>query len=785
MSQHEVMLRGCTPEPLISYLKALGILRLVSLQADSGARSAWRNDTFLLRSSLDENALVNFFLNRYEPTPVLSPWNAGCGFYKKWNPEVNAFKSREAADAIEALTSSTAPRFESYRAQIYRAKAALVAQAKSIDPAAGLAAIDLKASSEGWSAQKRKKERDTFLGSTMLFEHEGAILNLGKAEKDEFLAAIRSSVVGNATLQWLDTAFVLLEGEKKNRREAPLLGSGGNVGNSDFSAMFAQMLAKVLSLKADGSPPKGSEQLLESALFDAAVPAVPEASVGQFFPGEAGGPNMTQGVEGTPILNPWEFVLMVEGSVLFAGAASKRFGMQKSSVAFPFSVGSSAAGYDSASESKTRGEIWLPVWVRSASLAELEYVFREGRSDVSRNPARDGVTFARAVASLGVERGIHSFTRFQFQARLGDNYIATALGRFRVREQEFVDLLREADSWLGSYRMACGEKAPRRFVTTLRNVDRAIFDYCRYGGAALFQSILVALGAVERELAGGESFRIDRKNDRVRVRPLKGLSPAWIEATGDQTAECEIALALASIFDAFNKIGPLRANLEPFDWENSTWAKARRSVVWQSAHLNANLAAVLERRVLDGTRAQCPRLPLAFNASASLDAVAQFLAGDVDDERIDSLLWAFLPVEIPERPMQRRDKRVAAPLPRAYALLKLCFLPYPIEIDGERYEISPEPAILSLLQSNRLKEACDIALRRFRVSGLSPLGESGIRTARRDTAAAFSEGCLVSGQRLAASLLIPISAYAVGALCRTVLRIESPEEETNNLAFKP
>jgi CRISPR-associated protein Csx17 len=460
--------------------------------------------------------------------------------------------------------------------------------------------------------------------------------------------------------------------------------------------------------------------------------------------------------------------------------------MLKSSAVFPFSVASSSAGHDSASENKTRGEIWLPVWTRAASLVELEYVFREGRSDVARKPARDGVTFARAVASLGVERGIQSFTRFQFQARLGDNYIATALGRFQVRQQEFVDLVREADIWLDRYRARIRELeskrkrgAPPRFPAALCRIERLIFDYCRYGGNRLFQAILIALGEAERELANGESFRFDADQDRVKVPPLTGLSSAWIDATEDHTPEFEIALALASVFDAFNKVGPLRANLEPFDWKNRTWTKGSRSVVWQSAHLSANLAATLERRVLDGTRLQCQRLPFAYRAPASLDAVAQFIAGEVDDRRIDSLLWAFLPVEIPDRAVSRRERVVAPPLPRAYALLKLSFLPYPIEIDAEKHPVSPERAILSLLGSNRLKEACDLALRRLRVTGLRPLGESRVGTARRDTAAAFSEGCTVSGQRLAASLLIPISESAVGALCRAVLRLEPTEEETN------
>ena len=40
---HTVELRGCTPEPLMAYLKALGVFRLVAEQADPDARAFWRN----------------------------------------------------------------------------------------------------------------------------------------------------------------------------------------------------------------------------------------------------------------------------------------------------------------------------------------------------------------------------------------------------------------------------------------------------------------------------------------------------------------------------------------------------------------------------------------------------------------------------------------------------------------------------------------------------------------------------------------------------------------------
>jgi CRISPR-associated protein Csx17 len=49
---HEIELAGCRPEPLMSYLKALGILRLVSEQKDPEARGWWECDVFCLRSAV-------------------------------------------------------------------------------------------------------------------------------------------------------------------------------------------------------------------------------------------------------------------------------------------------------------------------------------------------------------------------------------------------------------------------------------------------------------------------------------------------------------------------------------------------------------------------------------------------------------------------------------------------------------------------------------------------------------------------------------------------------------
>jgi CRISPR-associated protein Csx17 len=73
-------LDGCRPTPLASYLKALGILRLIAEQADRTARGFWRSERFQLKTALDRDGFRCFFLEDYAPTPIIAPWNGRAGF---------------------------------------------------------------------------------------------------------------------------------------------------------------------------------------------------------------------------------------------------------------------------------------------------------------------------------------------------------------------------------------------------------------------------------------------------------------------------------------------------------------------------------------------------------------------------------------------------------------------------------------------------------------------------------------------------------------------------------
>jgi CRISPR-associated protein Csx17 len=131
--KNELVLQGCTPTPLASYLKALGVLRLVAeagadVGGDPEATGFWRNDMFVLRTRLTNDELRAFFLERYRPTPLLAPWNGGSGFYfqegklkekdpvtgKKLKTGVRD-QETEATKTVAAIEQSTSQRFADYR----------------------------------------------------------------------------------------------------------------------------------------------------------------------------------------------------------------------------------------------------------------------------------------------------------------------------------------------------------------------------------------------------------------------------------------------------------------------------------------------------------------------------------------------------------------------------------------------------------------------------------------------------------------------------------------------
>ena len=194
MTVHVHHLTGCSPTPLAHYLKALGILRLVSNQKDSAARGWWKEESFHLATTLDGNVLLEFFLEDYEPTPLVAPWNGGSGFYPNDNK-----------DGIAAIAKNCSDRFAGYRK-----------------------AIEMGRSATSLIKASPKNEA-----------------------KSVFLRECRQRWSG-PLLEWLEAA-VVLDGDGEPVYPA-LLGTGGNDGRLDFTNNFMQRLAELVECEHPQAP---------------------------------------------------------------------------------------------------------------------------------------------------------------------------------------------------------------------------------------------------------------------------------------------------------------------------------------------------------------------------------------------------------------------------------------------------------------------------------------------------------------------------------------------------
>jgi CRISPR-associated protein Csx17 len=159
--------------------------------------------------------------------------------------------------------------------------------------------------------------------------------------KARLLRLLRSRLP-DAALAWLDAATVITSEDPKY---PAILGSGGNDGRLDFANNFMQRIAEIF-VPAKAESERVGPALVASLTGKAEKRVLVKAAIGQFAPANAGGSNMTAGLDADSRVNRWDFVLAIEGALVFAGAASRRFQNDDSGRAsFPFHFNPSASGF--------------------------------------------------------------------------------------------------------------------------------------------------------------------------------------------------------------------------------------------------------------------------------------------------------------------------------------------------------------------------------------------------------------------------------------------------------
>jgi CRISPR-associated protein Csx17 len=244
VTRYEHHVSGCRPEPLASYLKALGVFRLVGEQADPTATGLWAGDGFIVDTELSRDGLTHFFLADYRPTPIVSPWNSSSGF------------GPEGRGELQDIEASSDDRLAQYRR-------AVVVCRDLLD----------RAEREGWQKDK------------------------------ELIVMECRSLLPDECLVWLDAAVVLTPA---GPAYPPLLGSGGNIGRFELSRNFHNRVLEVLGIhrKLDWD----NSAWLVDALFGLGRSSWRRGeSPSQFDPGAAGAPTprrMRPTVEPRPCSTP-------------------------------------------------------------------------------------------------------------------------------------------------------------------------------------------------------------------------------------------------------------------------------------------------------------------------------------------------------------------------------------------------------------------------------------------------------------------------------------------------
>jgi len=702
--------RGARADSLMGYLKALGLLRLIHEGLDPTVRAAWDDETLLLHTKFDRGTIECFFLDSYAPTPVLNPWNSGAGFDEK-------SRTKTAGKTLDRIGATVGERWRSYRESIEMSRSIIGAAAEPL-------------------------------------------------EKGDLLTILRDRMSDSALI-WLDAAVVV---GSETLGFPPLLGSGGNDGRFDFSINFALRALDVVGEERDREI---SERWLRDALDDTSFEARrSHAPVGQFSPGATGGPNATSGFSADSLSIPWDFVLLIEGTVAFGGSIGKRFGSNTERMSFPFTFETVAAGFGSLSASEeTRGEIWLPLWRGAASYPAVLALLRGGRLEIDmgdaaltpRRAARSALEAAQAALCAGAAAGVDRFTRIVMAQRNGLAYAATPAGSVSVREDAAIATLsRSTVRWIaGVEGLSNNGLLGASARAALRAYDEAIFAYGTLtdhaATARALQRAVGALADLDFALAAHPP-----RSKRV-LAPLLFLDDGLYPHLDDGSAEHRIACALASYSHgpAFDH-ERLRFDIEHVAIERHALRFDPHRVVTWTSDLLTTLGRILERRVRRAIDTSS-RIPLEAGCGVDVPDFAAILDGTVDLGRLRRLIAAYALIKPTQRVLRapRRDKDDHLPAP--FSALKVWLHGKSslsgLESSARGFDVvqpALDPGIVPLLLARQSRAFALVQLR-LRTAGF-PV---------RSIAEAELTDQL--GTRYAAAALIPASAEAYRAFCRAAL----------------
>jgi CRISPR-associated protein Csx17 len=578
----------------------------------------------------------------------------------------------------------------------------------------------------------------------------------------------------------------------------PLFGTGGNAGKRDFPTGWAKATGAIQK------PPKGWKRELLNSDLAAFLRGEPGVCLADYNAGCWFGAANKAFNSGTarPFregqVSPWAMALACEAFGLFQGSASRRLGSaRRATGAFPF-VTTGASPTAEGEAGKNLGELWLPVWEQPMSLPEVIALFQRGRAEVNGRGATTPPAFAAAILQRGVDAGIREFRRFMLLRTTSENTFESRLASViplsgkaeRGAAAALTRMLALRDSL-----PADRKKGKRWIYAGLRGpIDEALVAFAETPRP---ESARTALDAVIRALRKADRNRAHRRHKSanpprppIRFQQLPGdWAASLLDAdTADACTEARVGLAMATLF-AEGRAGNAKkehaAVFLPY-WLGvqmngpfcSMPEEAPFRRVWGPGTLSANLAAVLQRRLIEAEPSAQP--PFGAWHSVALGDVEAWLTGAVDDAEVERWAMRFSLFDWNKqavRTVAERLGEVSPPEPLSgglalFALLKPLFQQtllsalLPESSQGETAKAGPLPGIAAQLARGDISAAVRLARNAYRAAGIQP------------ALLPSEEFACADPPRLLAALLIPAQR---GRLTELSARWLSPRKNNDNL----
>jgi CRISPR-associated protein Csx17 len=508
-------------------------------------------------------------------------------------------------------------------------------------------------------------------------------------------------------------------------------------------------------------------------------------------------------------VSPWEMVCACEGFEFFAGSSSRRLSLRSRAMAgFPFVVESEAPASENLC-GKSLAEFWAPVWERVFSVAELRAMFACGRVALNGKGALTAAAISGAILDGGTDAGIAEFRRFaliettsskSFETRLQSSVPAkrhnnpltgTALARIVALRDSLRPDKPKGKRWIYS-----GLRGP---------LDSAIVTFAEKpspeSGREVLDSMIASLRAADRNRAHRRSKSASPPRAPISFQQLPG---AWAASLldkdgGNSREEARIGLALATLW-ATERRGKAEkggaTQLLPY-WlgvqQRGSYCSIPEAVpfrrVWGAGTLTANLAAVLQRRLIEEEPSAEP--PFGSWYRVGLGDIEAWLSGALDNAEVERWLMRFSLFEWNKESVSAVGNLLGhGDLPviisgslTLFALFKPLFQSWllsdllPAGSKREAAKVGPLSGIAAQIARGDVTAAAQLARNAYRAAGIEP--------ARLHS----HEFDCDDPQRLLAALLIPTQRRGitgdtfdgwnrpVPALCNRWL---SPRKQTNN-----